>query len=70
MTRTSDPRPPVYGYSHYHDAVLALCIGSYRGCPFNCAKDGAPNCFHHVAEQECEPAQALPFAEWKAQRES
>lgn len=65
MTRPLDPQPPRWGFSYYHDRVLDWCRANYRTCPFNCAKNGAPNCFHHVAEQECEPSKAVPYVQTK-----
>lgn len=49
--------PPRWGFTKRHDRALDWCITHYGRCPFGCAKDGAPNCFHNVANNECQPAQ-------------
>ena len=48
--------PPIFGYSHRHDAALTLCIAEYGPCPFGCAKNGAANCEWNVAMNACLPA--------------
>ena len=59
MPTPDAPIPPRYGFSRYHDRVLDYCVAEHGGCPFNCAKNGAANCFFHVARRECEPAQQV-----------
>lgn len=59
MKKPTPPPLPVlqFGASARHDRILLRCIASGTPCPFNCVKDGAPNCVHHVALRECPPAQ-------------
>ena len=54
----ASPRPQ-WGYSFEHDAALNLCRSRREPCPFGCVKDGAPNCWYHFTQAECEPAQIV-----------
>lgn len=48
-----------YGFSELHDEVLDYCRWHYLSCPFGCTQDGAPNCYHHTVNLECQPAKDI-----------
>jgi hypothetical protein len=50
-----------YGFSEWHDKTLNWCRAHLQFCPFNCAQDGAPNCWGNCIEFRCEPSRQFPY---------
>lgn len=58
---TTQPQLSKYGFSRWHDEVLDWCRAHLKHCPYNCAQDGAPNCWGNCIELRCEPSRQIEY---------